>query len=748
MQIRDRDSRGDSSAVNKLPVLCAAVLLMTPWFAMASDVGVFRAGAYAININPVKLPTHVGGDFLDRTSSTVLDDLHARCLVLDDGHERVAIVIVDSVGLPRELLDKVKDITSAKSGIRSDHILIAADHTHSAPAAMNALGTPADDEYVQLLMTRIPEGIAQAVKNLVPARIGWTVIQDWDHTHTRRWIRRPDKVDLDPFGERTVRANMHPGFQYPDVIGPSGPSDPDISILSVQSADGQPLALLANYANHYYGSPVLADGSPAISADYFGVFADLIAKLVTTGTIHPVRTFVLDPELKPAAPTPNTAFPPFVPIMSQGTSGDQMWLDYSRPENPPGMEHYSQAIAEEVYAAYKNITYKKWVPLRMVEVKLVLGTRTPDEPGLAKARKIVAEMKGPLPTTIAQVYAIDELYRLKMPPTEELKLQAIRVGDLGITAIPNEVYALTGLKIKAQSPLQPTINIELANGEEGYLAPPEQHKLGGYTTWPWRHLRLEYQAEPKIVQAVLSLLEDVSKRPRRPVIDTHGAYSDTVLAAKPLAYWRLNELSGPTAYDATGQKHEATYEDGIAFYLPGPASKAFSGEQINRAPHLAGGRIRARLKLEDRYSVEFWCWNGLPTQVREMAGWLFSAGGRGLALGLGGRGRNEGRLVLVDGDQQQAGTSMIPLKTWTHLVLVRDGRSVRVHLNGNPVPEVSLTLAADKDLTAASEVFFGGRADGGDTLEGKIDEVAVYSRALPSFEIADHFRIAEMTNDQ
>ena len=49
----------------------------------------------------------------------------------------------------------------------------------------------------------------------------------------------------DPFGNRTVRANMHPGHQNPDAIGPSGPVDPDLSLLSIQSADGRPLALLA-----------------------------------------------------------------------------------------------------------------------------------------------------------------------------------------------------------------------------------------------------------------------------------------------------------------------------------------------------------------------------------------------------------------------------------------------------------------------------------------------------------------------
>ena len=41
----------------------------------------------------------------------------------------------------------------------------------------------------------------------------------------------------DPFGQRTVRANMHPGYQNPDVIGPSGPVDPALTVLSVQARD-------------------------------------------------------------------------------------------------------------------------------------------------------------------------------------------------------------------------------------------------------------------------------------------------------------------------------------------------------------------------------------------------------------------------------------------------------------------------------------------------------------------------------
>ena len=239
-----------------------------------------------------------------------------KCVVLDDGSTRLAIVVVDSCMMPRELLDKAKDLAREKSGISSDHILISATHTHSAPAAMGALGCPADASYVSLLPGKIAESIERATRLLEPARIGWNVIDDHEHTFCRRWIRRPDKMLDDPFGQRTVRANMHPGYQNPDAIAPAGPVDPALTLLSVQSLNGRPIAVLANYSMHYYGAE-------PVSADYFGRFAAALAKRIGAQAVDP----------------------PFVAIMSQGTSGDQMWMDYGQPKKDPGLGAYADAVA-------------------------------------------------------------------------------------------------------------------------------------------------------------------------------------------------------------------------------------------------------------------------------------------------------------------------------------------------------------------------------------------------------------------
>jgi hypothetical protein len=57
---------------------------------------------------------------------------------------------------------------------------------------------------------------------------------------------------------------------------------------------------------------------------------------------------------------------------------------------------------------------------------------------------VAAKLGDQLPNTHPEIYA-KEAIELHAKQKTELKLQALRIGTLGITAIPNEVYAITGL---------------------------------------------------------------------------------------------------------------------------------------------------------------------------------------------------------------------------------------------------------------------------------------------------------------
>jgi hypothetical protein len=327
-----------------------------------------------------------------------------------------------------------------------------------------------------------------------------------------------------------------------------------------------------------------------------------------------------------------------------------------------------------------------------------------------------------------EVYAREQIL-IHDDPEREIPLQAIRIGDLGIATFPNEVFGITGLKIKLQSPLTHTFNIELANGADGYIPPPEQHKLGGYTTWPARTAGLEPEAESKMVEALLSLLEKVAGKPRRPLEDAPNGYAKTVLAARPMAYWRMNDIQGSQALDATGGGHRAMYEDGIALYLDGAG-------QGNRAPHFAGGRMTAEPgDLGEHYSIALWFWNGLPVDLRPVTGYLFSRGD-GEFVGIDGA----GKLFLGSGGETLSGVTSVPVKTWTHVVLVRNGKGVEVYLNGNPTPEIS----GKQRPSGAAPLFIGGRHDNDSTFAGRIDEVAIFGRRLTAAEVKRLYAAAKL----
>lgn len=451
------------------------------------------AGAARVDVSPRTLPAICNGGFIERTFDRVLDPLMARAIVLDDGATRIALVVVDSCMIPREVCERTKQLANKQTGIPVERMLIAATHTHTAPSVMDyCLGSRADTPYTELLPARIAEAIQQASANLQPAELGQASIDAPEHTHCRRWIVKPDKIGIDPFGERTVRAMMHPGYQNSDYAGPAGPVDTELTVVAIRALDQRPIALLANYSMHYFGA------GGGFSADYFGRFCEAVETAIGQSAG--------DGGARPLA------------IMSQGTSGDLHWMDYSRPKQPITIDQYAGEVAALALQAHARIEYRRDVPLAMVERTLVLGRRTPSPERLEWAKKLNEARGDRRPKDRPEVYAEQAVY-LHEHPTEQVVLQAVRIGELAITAIPCEVYGVTGLKLKTHSPLEATFNMELANGASGYIPTPEQHRLGGYTTWPSRTAGLEVEAEPKIVAELVSMLEEVTGKPRRALTD-------------------------------------------------------------------------------------------------------------------------------------------------------------------------------------------------------------------------------------
>ena len=445
----------------------------------------FRAGAFAINVSPLKFPVIINGGMTERTADKITDPLHARCLVLDDGTIKVAIVVVDSCMMPRDLLDEAKTLASRATGIPASRMLISATHTHSAPSVHGCLGSDKDEEYARFLIPQIAKGIIEANSRLTPARIGWAFGEDKKNVACRHWVMKPGTAAMNPFGgTKDDVAQMNPGPSNPNAIRTTGVPDPTVPVVSIQSLDGKPLAIYSAYSLHYVGK------TQPVSADYFAVYCDEMAKRVKAENHSP-----------------------FMAALANATSGDTWLMDYSQPTR---REYTLESVASDVAAAameaYQRIEYFDWVPIAMAESLLECNVRMPSSEEVAAAKEFMKTFEGKKPKNVPEVYARETVILSQMPPTRELKIQALRIGPLGIGTIPNETYGSTGLHIKEHSPLKSTFVVELANGCEGYIPPPELHPLGGYTCWRARTACLETDAERKIRSRVLDLLASVTKQ--------------------------------------------------------------------------------------------------------------------------------------------------------------------------------------------------------------------------------------------
>ena len=458
----------------------------------ADAAKVFKAGAATSNITPPLGGGLVGG-WSPPPATHVHDPLHARCLVLDDGENRLAFVVLDIIGLGRELGEEVKRIIQEETGIPVKNVLISATHTHSATSLMGEgekrrawnYGQPFDD-YQKFVIRRTADVVRIAINNLEPARVGWGVGSVPQHVFVRRWKMKPGTPMPDPFGGED-KVVMNPGVGNPNLLEPAGIPDPEVSFISVQAIDGKTIALLGNYSLHYVGG--VSSGN--ISADYFAVFADRIQELLNA----------------------DRQSPPFVGIISNGTSGDVNNINFRGPavKHPPyeKMRIVADDLAQEVLKVYKTIPHHDWVKLQAARHDLTLKVRKPDQQMISRAKMVLAR-----PDTVTPVHRHEKVYAervlqlLEWPDKIDIVLQTFRVGDLGIAAIPFETFTEIGLEIKAKSPFKTSFTVSHANGSYGYLPTPEQHKLGGYETW-LSTSRVETEASTMIVAKLLELFEDI-----------------------------------------------------------------------------------------------------------------------------------------------------------------------------------------------------------------------------------------------
>lgn len=471
-----------------LRVLCATFLFLfasSSSGVLAADPGL-QAGAAAVDISPQEFPLNMPGGFNANMATSVHDPFFARALVLDDGTTTVAMVVVDSLGVGPEVLDEAKSIAAAETKIPTSRMLISSTHTHSGPPSNVKDGPQPAVAYRSLLVKGIAQSIVQAYRNRQPASVGTESHPLPDEVFNRRWYLKPGKMPPNPFGKMDI-VKMNPS-RRPDVLDrPAGPTDPDITVISVLNAKRKPLSLFANYSLHYVGA--IPKGQA--SADYFGEFARLMPSRLRAGD-------------------------EFVAMMSNGTSGDINNIPFGVTRAP--REPFEQVrivaskAADAAWMAHQKIEQFEPAPkIDMRERDIVLEHREVSPEQLADAKRVAAltdEKEISALPRLAQAYARRTISLAELEETVTVKLQAIRIGDFAVCAIPFETFVEIGLQLKEESPFDRTMVVGLANGRYGYLPTPEHHRLGGYETWLGTN-KVQKDASVIIVRHLKEMLDEM-----------------------------------------------------------------------------------------------------------------------------------------------------------------------------------------------------------------------------------------------
>jgi neutral ceramidase len=215
----------------------------------------FRAGLGRVKITPQTPIWMSGYAARSRASEGVMQGLWAKALALvDDKGNKVVLVSVNLIGLPRAISDEVAARVESKHGLARSQLVLNASHTHCGPAVRQNLAVMYDldaenrsrvETYGAALTDSLVQVIGAALDALAPAELAV------GHGSAGFAVNR--------------REPTAQGFRI--GVNPGGPVDHDVPVLKVSAPDGSLRVVLFAYACH---NTTLGADIYQINGDYAG----------------------------------------------------------------------------------------------------------------------------------------------------------------------------------------------------------------------------------------------------------------------------------------------------------------------------------------------------------------------------------------------------------------------------------------------------------------------------------------------
>ncbi|MHC4540762.1 MAG: neutral/alkaline non-lysosomal ceramidase N-terminal domain-containing protein [Planctomycetota bacterium] len=203
----------------------------------------WKAGVASIAITPNEPMWMAGYAARDKPSEGKVHDLHAKALALEDEQgARLVIVTIDLIGIPRPMRHWLQEQVRQRYKLGPEALLLSASHTHCGPVVretrysiygntlygLSPEQIQESNRYVDDLQRKLLRLIGQAIKNLAPAKLGYT--------HARAGFAMNRRLPSES------------GFR--NSPNPDGPVDQDVPVLRIDDPEGELRAVLFGYACH------------------------------------------------------------------------------------------------------------------------------------------------------------------------------------------------------------------------------------------------------------------------------------------------------------------------------------------------------------------------------------------------------------------------------------------------------------------------------------------------------------------
>ncbi len=436
---------------------------------LSSEHQTFRAGVAEVDITPpVGFP--MAGYYFERLAEGTIDPLHAKGIALRDADTSGILVICDLIGIATDLSREVRQQISAKTGVPTGNIVIAATHSHTAPDYMKELylylgkeeQTKLRADYIEKLVSGLVVAGSQAFEQARPAQLATGVaIQDTPVAFNRRAVMRDGSV-------QTWQASSNP-----QVVRRAGPIDPEIGLLAIRDpGQGAMRALLSNFALH-----LDTTGGTQWSADYPCFIGRALEEKLGPDCVSVFATGCCGDinHVDPSTTDRNSASV-IGRAIGQSITGH---LDQLAPIDSPRLVVKTQTVQLPLQEATAAEVQRS---IEIVELAK-RGEKVDFLEHVTAHKKLMLDlMRHPQP----HAHTVDHItwglsHSLAGVGSElPVDVTVMAIGsDVAIVCLPGEVFVDLGRAIKQASPFRTTLLVELSNTVETIYVPHRAAYVGG-----------------------------------------------------------------------------------------------------------------------------------------------------------------------------------------------------------------------------------------------------------------------------